>query len=492
MMHSTVLRGSIRMRSGSLLLEAILAIGVFGLFLAAVGLTLLYGQENSISGGDRVRGISMAQEVLEASRSVRDVGFSPITVGQHGIALDANQRWSLSGTQSTRSGGYVVDVTVTSLGSDWVRLQARSRWKHGYTRSGSVLLTTELTDWRAAHPPGDWSSAVLEGSAVDAGTPLFNGVAVAGDYAYVTSETSGGGAGLYVFDISSMASPVRVASAFTLGAAGYGVAVKGKTLYVVTGDAGAEVRAYDVSSPTTLASGNLLASYNLSGSSLATSLALRGSLLYVGAQQDAAHDEFYVFNVGNTGAILYVNSLDQSADITGVALSGTAALLSTDDPVAELQVVSITSTGGLAFPVQGAYNLTDRSGGSLAIATTGTAALLGSEKGGIQEFVFFDTRSGGGNPPPSPGPWYHEGSGSLIGVAADPAACYAFLAADSGQKAFQIVDLRNTTLPELATYTSLSGAARGILYDPVRDRVFLLTRTALLLFRPASSSSSCG
>ena len=489
MMDSTVRRGT-SSRPGFLLLEGIIGIAVFALFLTAVGLVLLHGQESTIIGGDRVRGVFLTEEALEASRAIRDNSFLSLIAGSHGIELNETQNWMFSGIQSPRSGGYVISETITQLASDWVRISAQTKWKHGYNRSGSVLLTTELTDWRTAKYAGDWSSIVLDGSYIDSGTPLFNSVAVAGNYAYVTGDASSGGAGLYVFDLSDTTLPTRVATSFDLGTSGYGIAAKGKTLYVITGDANQEIRVYDISSPTTLSAGNLLTSFNLSGSSLATSLSLHGNILLVGAQQDPSWREFYSFDVSNSGAIMPIQSVETSAAVNAIALSGTSALLATSDPVAEMKQVHVSATGALSLLATGDYNLTDRAGGSLSTALTGTSAILGSQKGGIQEMVLFTTANGGGTFPPSVAS-YHEGSGSLVGVDQDPAKCYGFLAAASGRKALQVVDLRDPSLTELTTYTSVSGIARGLSYDAVRDRVYLLTRTGFLIFKPSSSIGLC-
>ena len=477
------------LRRGSLLLEAVLAIAVFGILLSAVGVTLLYGQENSVAGGERYRGVAIAQEGLEAARAIRDGGFAGLTAGQHGIALNAQQQWVFSGTHGTRSGGYILDLTVTSAASNRVEVAARSRWKHGYGRSGSILVSTELTDWRGSRYAGDWSSLSVDGSYVDGGTPRFNAVATAGNYAYITSETSGGGAGLYVFDISNTASPSRVANTFTLGAAGYGVAAKGNTLYVLTSDASSEIRAYDITNPAALAAGNLLTSHSLSGSSLGVSMLLRGPYLYIGTAADATYKEFRSFDVRSTGSILPLGALEVGTTVQGIAAAGTGAYLATGDAAAEMKTVDI-DTPSAPVLVGADYNLSGSETG-VSVAATGTSALLGRQKGAIQELAVFDLRSGGGNPPPSPGPWYHEGSGSLVGVATDPAKCYGFLAAASGRKALQIINLRDTSLPELTTYTSVTGLARGMLYDIVRDRVLLLTNSAFLIFKPSAVTGSC-
>jgi hypothetical protein len=233
----------------------------------------------------------------------------------------------------------------------------------------------------------------------------------------------------------------------------------------------------------------LVTSYNMSGSRVATALALQGDALLVGADLHASYKEFHVFTVRSSGAIVYRGGLDTAASINAIAVTGSAALLATGDSAAELKQVNITNAYAPAYPSSSDFNLTSTEAGR-AVAAAGTSALLGRTKGSIQELVMLNPRLGGGSPPPSPGPWYHESSGSVIGLAMDPVRCYAFVADDSSIKAFQVVQ-QSTSLPELATYNSTSGPARGIFYDPVRDRVFLLTRGAVLIFKPASPPGPC-
>lgn len=472
-------------------METLLGIVLFGMFLAATGLTILHGQENTALGGDRVRATQAVSGALEAARIIRDASFAGLSAGTHGYAVDESGNWSLNGSAVVLSGGYITSLAVTPLAADWVRLTANVRWKHGYNRSGSVLITSELTDWRTTRPTGDWSGLNMQGSYVPGGTIDFNAIAVAGNYAFVTSETAGGGAGLYVLDISSLSAPVRVASSFSLGAAGYGVMVKGKILYVITADASQEIRAYDITAPASLSAADLRTSFNLSGSSLATSLAINGSTLLVGAQQDATYAELYAFDISNSGAIVARGTLQDAATVHDVGTSGTGVFLATSDSTGEFKEVQLSATGGLFVPAVSLYNLTSTEAGR-SVAVSGTSAVLGRLRGtSIQELVLLNTRQGGGSPPPSPGPWYHEGSGSIVGLEMDASTCYAFLAADSSGKAVQVVELHNTALPEAASYNSVSGPARGLFYDNSRDRLFVSTRQSMLIFQPGGGFSSC-
>ncbi len=481
---------SSRLHPGSLLLEALLGIAVFSFFLSAIGVSLITGQEGSINAGDRIRGTLFAQKTVEATRSVRHGNFAALTAGVHGIALGST--WALAGT-GTVNGNYRMNVSISSLASDWVRVTGQAAWKRGYARSGTSILVTEFTNWRASGSIGNWSSLTLDGSYTPGASPLFTSAVIAGDTLFVAGDTTSGGNGLYVIDITSTSSPSRIASSFNLGSTAYGLAVRGKRLYVLSGDTAAEIKVYNITTPGSLSAGSLITSYNLPGSALGRSIVLNGATLLVGAEYSAAAGEYelYRFDVTNSGSVVYRTAMDEAGTIASIAVTGTAAYLASSYDTGELRVANIEGTGSLSLAAGNGYNLHDRTANGLSVAVTGTSALLGTQaNSGIQEMVLFDTEDAG-VPDPPPGPWYHEGSGSLVGIAMDPTRCVAFLAAQSGHKALQVVNMRNkTSLPEIATYDA-SSLGRGLLYDPVRDRLFLFTQDSIAIFRPGISTGTC-
>jgi hypothetical protein len=475
-------------RPGFLLLEILVGVSVFALFVGAVGTTLLYGQESTIMSGDRIRAVQHTETAIEASRAMRDASFAALTTGQHGVGIDGiTKKWAYTGSQITASGGYVTSITVSPVTTDWVKLSGLTKWKRGYARSGAVLITSELTDWRSTKTIGNWSSISVEGSYTDAGTPTFTDVDVySGSYVFASASA---GNGLYGFDIRTPSSPSLISSSFSLGVGAYDVAVHGSILYVATDDTNQEIRMYSLATPVSLSAANLINTYNLPGSARARSLAVAGDRLYVGATATVGQDEFYAFRVTQTGGIALMDTInDDSSTYEMIAVSGTAAYLASSMTTSELRVINVESGSNLIL--MGGYNLTDRSVSGLSIAVSGTSALLGTAKGTFSETVLFDVRNGG--VPTTPGPWYHESRDPVTGLGMDPTRCYGFIATQSGSRAFQVFNVRNkNTLAELTTYNSTTGLGRGLMYDPYKDRVYMITDRSLLIFRPGAATGTC-
>lgn len=475
-------------RPGFLLVEALIGIAVFAIFLAAVGTTLLYGQENTIMAGNRIRATTVSARGIEAARAVRDGSFASLSPGTYGATIGAGGLWTLVATPQTVTGSFVSTVTLTASGSDWMRVDSRTAWKHGYARSGAVLLSTDLFDWRGTSARGDWRSLTVDGTFQPGGSALFTRGALRGSTLFVTAQNS---VGLYVLNVSNPASPTQLATGFSLGYAAYDVVVRGDRLYVVTADASAELKVFDVSNPNTPTA---VTTVNLQGSGRGRSLAITDEILLVGATASGvgAENELYSFDISGTGSsVTLIDSENDAGDVLAIAVSGTGVYIASSQDSYELRAYVIHDSGSLALASVPGYNLADRTLNAQSIAVTGTSAILGTLKGSIQEMVLFNVRPAV-PAVSSPGPWYHEGSGSVLGAAMDPSRCVGFLSADSGRKALQVVHVRSTsTLAELATYDSTYGKGRGVVYDPVRDRVYLLAEQAVVVFRPGASTGTC-
>lgn len=471
-------------RDGFLLLDALLGIVVFGLFISAVGTSLLFSQRGFLSSGDRMRGVYLAEQSLEALRSIRDQDFNLLQEGVHGVRIGSSGVWELFGTGTLTSDGYDSRVSITASGTSTILASARTQWNHGLGRSGSVVLTTEVTNWRIEHPVGNWSSVSLEGSYIDGGLPLFQNVVVKGNYAYVTSTN---GAGLYVFDISNLAGPLRVANAFSLSAAGYDLLIVGNVLYVLTSDSSSELRSYDISSPTTLLPTDSISEINIPGDDRARSLGYFNESLFVGARESGAESELYSYNATD-GILTLQDDFDAPGGFMDLAVRQAYIYSANTDNVAELRVTDAFDPADLQDAPGVGYNLTDVYDGN-AIVTFGTGVLLGRLNGTIiEEIVLFDI-SDSPVPSPPPGPWYHEIGSSALDIAVEPGGKYAFIASDHPDKELQIImpgRLSSGLQAEVEIYDSTNGSANGVFYDISKDRIFLATNDALEIFKPGS------
>ncbi len=473
-------------RSGSLLLEALLGVAIFAVLSGAVTAVLFIGQEGALQSSDQIRAVYLTSEALTAARSMRDASFDELVAGQHGTCIGSTGLWEFCGQQNETSDGFTTTLTVQALSESHVRVTAETRWRQDTSRSGSVLLAEELTDWRAVKPIGDWKAPRLAGSYVIEGQPLFSGIALKDTVAFVTSAYGEGGKGLQAFDYSSGTDLVPVAAGFDLGVAAYAALVSGNALYVATADPAAEIQIFDVTVPAALSLSKRLAVVNLPGDGRARSLAVIGSTLFVGAAEDATEAELYAFDVTDPSTPELLDTLQDSTSVSGVSLHDGFAYIAGSMDSMELRVADVFDPTDLSIALGEGFNLTDVHD-ALSVATVNDDLLLGRRNGdGIEELVLLDL-SKGAIPSSSPGPWFQEIGGSVPSLVAEPGGRFAFVATDNITAQLQVTDLakfRAGQFPVVAVSTTLTGGGRAVAYDAQRDRVLLATDRGILLFRP--------
>ncbi len=474
---------SLRVHSGSLLLEAIIGIGIFAMFFGGIGMTLILGERTTIVSGDRARAAFLAEQQLEAVRQMQAANFASVTVGNHGLALNASG-WSWSGTL-VKNNGYTSWVSVTSKGTDWLEVGSNVHWNFGNTRSGSLLMTTYITNWKKVAIVGNWAAMTNIAQLTISGTPEFQSVAVSGTFAYVTSENISGGKGLYIFNIADPANPVRVASTFDLGSSAYGVTATSNRLYLATANTTKEVQVYDIADPANLTNEHLVNSYDLPGSGEARSIAVYGSNIYVGSLHDALNKELTALRMSETGPMTLLSSLAMSGSVLGLALRDGYAYVANTYNVGEFQVVDIFNPTQMTFAPGVGIDMTDVQDG-MAMATSGTSALIGRSNGStIDELTLYNV---GPSPVPSPppGPWTLEIGGDVRAIATIYGSRYAFIAGSMNINQIRVLDLvrfAQGTAP-VVKYEDTAAAINGLFYDWQTDHMFAVSSSSLFVFAP--------
>lgn len=135
-----------KLSKGFSAIEIILAVSIVALAVTALVGVLIYGRESTALAGERARATFLAEEGLEAVRSIRNNGFGNLVNGNYGLAVSGSA-WIFSGTQDT-NGIYTRQVSVSDLGSNRKQIISTVTWQQNSQRAGSVILTSELTNWQ--------------------------------------------------------------------------------------------------------------------------------------------------------------------------------------------------------------------------------------------------------------------------------------------------------------------------------------------------------
>lgn len=474
---------SLCLRSGSLLLEAVIAVGIFAIFLGGIGFSLILGERTMLASGDRTRATFIASQQLEGLREIRNRNFTLLTTGTHGMVL-TNTGWSLQGTSVTKN-GFTASVTITPHETDWVDVQSNVHWNFQNTRSGSLALQASITDWRKTTTVGNWGAMTRIAKVTPEGTPDFRNIAISGDYAYLTGTQVSGGKGVYVYDISTPSSPVRIASDFNVGASAYGLAVKGDRLYLATDHPTQEVQIYDITSPITLSTLNLINSIDLPGSGGARAITVYGTTLYVGTLDSPPNPQFYTIQTSETGPMTILDSLSVSGSILDISLHEGYAYVAGTNNAGELQVIDIFDPANLTFAPNTGIDLTDVQDGN-AIATFGTGLLIGRLDGSTIDELLLYTIADAPVPVPPPGPRTLEIGGDVNAIDTIAGNAYGFIGTNSSSTQLQVLDtvkLANGGSPVVRTYNA-QAAILGLSYDWQRDRLFAVSSSDFFVFAP--------
>jgi Tfp pilus assembly protein PilV len=134
---------------GFSLVEVLLAISIFVLFVSVIVITIIYGEESAALGGARSRASIFANEGLEAMRNIRDANFSNLTDNTSlGIGISSNQ-WAFIGSSDTSPDGrFNRQIGISAVDVNTKLIKSKVTWSQNLQRNGSVELSTYFTNWR--------------------------------------------------------------------------------------------------------------------------------------------------------------------------------------------------------------------------------------------------------------------------------------------------------------------------------------------------------
>lgn len=131
---------------GFSVVEVLLATTVFGMLVAGLVGAFVYGRAGTAGAGDRQRATMVAEEGIEAVRSIAGKSYATLVNGSYGLGQTSGA-WALSGASDTSGGIYTRQITITDDGTDRKAVAVTVSWPEGGGTSGTVTLTSRLTNW---------------------------------------------------------------------------------------------------------------------------------------------------------------------------------------------------------------------------------------------------------------------------------------------------------------------------------------------------------
>lgn len=338
---------------GISLIEVLLAVAIFTLFVASLGTIGLSGMLMTSDAVERYRATLIAQESIAALRSIRTENFSLLTLGTHGLSFSGG-KWQLTSTPDT-IGELTRIVTISSSGIGRLLVRVSVEWPSralGVGRIetqafihqlyGSRWLQTTVVDFEAGMLNGtrvgsDGDGAVLLAARGDWAKPSEFLSYDMSDIGTLSAMTEADGV-LYLASSGAVAKPftaldladagrgaLSVLGSIDTGATVNAIAVSGNYVYLATDS--------DTRELVVLRRSDLLevGSLNLAGTADALSLAATGTTLYLGRANSASF-ELYELNIANPeGGVPTVRTLNTPGRINTLQLSSAYLFVGSSD-----------------------------------------------------------------------------------------------------------------------------------------------------------------
>ncbi len=392
-----------RNESGQMLVEVLIALGLFVIIMAGVIIFFFNGQLSAITTGKAREALGIARNGIEATRFLRDVDWINMLDGQYGLQFENNQ-WQFNGTSDTTR-EFTRVVYITTYETNIKQIVSRVTWQDDRLGEQEVKIATLLSDWQNAPPPvppgedpedpgggppiGNWTDPQTLGSidlgpgnsatdldvlnkivfmsasaaskakpdfyiidATDGQNPVviselstgygLNSIDVSGDFAYV-AHNNANISHLQVINVSDIYDP-SLASSFYFDDAGEALIVfySDDRVYIGTDDGGLYV--VDVSSPY---SPRLLG--NLSIGASVNSIYIKDNKAYIATS--ISNQELVVVDVSNPASMLVTHTFDVSGAIAegrSVYIYGQTLYLGLDGGGwDELQILNISDLNNI-------------------------------------------------------------------------------------------------------------------------------------------------
>ena len=220
--------------SAMTLLDAVLALAMFGIFFGFIVNLLFLGQDSVIVSGKRQQAALLAQEAVAAVESIVRRDFRNIVAGDYALSTSSN-RYSLSSSSVEHLGIFDRTINITAIDYLSRAVTVTVSWMQNLQRSGSISMAYNLYNWALGFVydhgkvkfdanyrnsvqvvtagstssvellrAGDWSRTTLFKTYDMTGSTVPSDVSMYRYYLYVSKLISAGGPELARLDVNNL------------------------------------------------------------------------------------------------------------------------------------------------------------------------------------------------------------------------------------------------------------------------------------------------
>ncbi|MCA9381216.1 hypothetical protein KC678_03035 [Candidatus Dojkabacteria bacterium] len=439
-------------------LEVILAIGLFSFLILALSGGLAFSVQGNADASQKVKAAYLAQEGIEAAKTIRGNDFANLADGTYGIS-SAGNAWTFSGTDNVID-EYTRTITVSTIDSLTKQIDSTVTWNSLTGVPNTITYSTYLTDWQYEYigPPvsGEWSLPLVANSVDITGNQNARDIFMVGSIAYIVRSA---GTSFVIYDLSDVNNPVLLGSS-TAGVGSLAkIYVQGNYAYIVSDDNSQELQVFNVSNTT---SPSKIASLNLPQNNNADSLIGEGNYLYI--VRNGGSNDFSIVDITNPLAPVETGNTN-IANGRDVKISGNYAYVTSDSNSQELQVIDISNKSnpqGVA-----SYNLSGNANGD-SILVYGNRAIIGTDDGKIHILNISVPLV------PTLISSTAIGTADISDMELGYSNTYLFTVGQSAASEFIIADITNELAPAILGTADTTGFLNGLSYSSTVDKAFVV------------------
>ncbi|MDP4008575.1 MAG: hypothetical protein Q8P68_05285 [Candidatus Peregrinibacteria bacterium] len=394
-------------KQASLLLEIIVSIGVFILIATSVVVMSLGSHTGTLRSEGRLEATAIAQQGVEAVRSIRDFDWTNLTVGAHGLSR-VNGYWEFIGTSDT-IGAYTRSIIVTEISPDRKDVAVNVSWEVTTGVPNSLTMTSRFTDWQSSSwilssvldftngflnslvitntldgelefdVISDWSTPSILTSFDFDGSSDVNDIFLVGNTLYMVTNQTSAGAEFIVLDVSDVGNGnITKLGSFELSVNGNQIFVDGNYAYLATNHVDEEVMVIRLSDYTKVDT------IDLPGADDANAVFVKNNTLYIGSKRDGNGNELFAYDVSNPESISStpIVELEINSDVNSIFVDGNYAYITTEANTAELMIIRLSDYANI-----NSYDLPGSSSDT-ALHVVGTVAYIIRDGSGVNDEFF--------------------------------------------------------------------------------------------------------
>lgn len=443
---------------GFSVIEVLLAVSLFGIVVMSIISAIVYVRDSSVELERKENALQLAKQGIEAARDIRNRSFSDLIDGDHGIVLDGDQYIFIGDSDS--EGLYTRVINISSNDQESKTIKVKVEWDSRIGNSRSVELSTILTNWKDLSIIPWQNPTISEQIDLD-GTRLGRDIEVDAGNAYISRDP-----GVDDFALYTIAGNATYG---TFLADSHGMATYNGYLYILTSDPTGELLIADIQNPLLPSIAN---SVDLSGTNIATSIAINDGIMAIGSQFDPQPgiDELMIYQLTPSGFESnpnLISSLDLDAGIKDLTINEIAIYLASENDTQTLQTIDITDPATPILVQTGTDNYPGETDPSQIIYNENNLVIALND-GSIYTYDATSPLS-----PQISTKGTISVSGDLTGL--DISADYIFIATDTLVDNFLILDLIDISNPTLISSTELPIIPIDLAYNQTNNKVYILT-----------------